>query len=136
MTRRLGYDRVVTRLVRAIAMVLTLALSGVPLVADWCALSCEAAHASVETAAPTCHHAGSATPRIADVPAPCGHDHHPVVVDAATTGAAALRVLPAAISWSMISYASASSISTRAARVERVATSPPLPLTLAFSLRS
>ncbi len=124
-----------TRLARVAAVVVAIAVGSVPLVADWCALSCETAHTAAAEVAPACHHTGSATTRVGDVPAPCGHDHHPVLVDAATTAAAALRVLPATTFLATVSAASVPSIAAVGSRTDRVAISPPLPLTLASSLR-
>lgn len=123
-----------TGLARVVAVVLTLAVSGVPLVADWCALSCEVAHQSTQAAAPTCHHAASSTARLGQIPAPCSHDHHPVVVDAATTGVA-LRVVPAAAAPAASLLLPALSLAIADIAVDRAATSPPLRLTLASSLR-
>lgn len=120
------------------AAALALALATVPLVADWCAVSCESAHAVESGAAansvPACHHQSAPAPRVGQVPAPCGHDHHPVVVDAATT--VALRAVPAI-------FAAGVSIDDPIARVVAAArapahdasNSPPLPLTLATILR-
>src|SRR5689334_8117683 len=93
----MGYDGNVTRFSRlTCAAALTVALGTVPLIADWCAASCASAHASATSDAPACHHSGSIVLRIGEAPRPCNHDHHPAVVDAATTFALASRVLMAA----------------------------------------
>jgi hypothetical protein len=68
-----------------VALAVALAFSAVPLFADWCAISCEAAHSSRNVAGPTCHHGGSSALRIGHLPQPCGHNHHPTVIDATTT---------------------------------------------------
>jgi hypothetical protein len=64
------------------AAVLALAVGAVPLIADWCAATCEAAHTA---GMPSCHHTSSSLSHVGDVPAPCGHNHQPLVVDATTT---------------------------------------------------
>jgi hypothetical protein len=69
------------RVATAIVLVVTL---GATWLADWCALSCEAAGSAATTAEPTCHHADSSVVRIGHAPTPCSHDHHGVVVLAAT----------------------------------------------------
>src|SRR5207253_3064433 len=82
------YTRDMTRFSRATtAIVLALAFAAVPLVADWCAISCEAAHSTTASDAPTCHHTSSTPPRIDHLPTPCGHDNHSAVVDATATTA-------------------------------------------------
>jgi len=84
----------VTRLARAvIASALVLAFGVMPLAANLCAISCEAAHSSAAGAKPTCHHTGSSVPRIGHVPQPCGHDHHPILVDAIATAAATSKII-------------------------------------------
>ena len=118
------------------AAVLALAVGGVPLAADWCAVSCDASHANRTAAAPACHHASAPTPRIGQRPAPCGHDHHPVVVDAATTTVIVSRALPAIAASSINGAAAASIADAPALRRDRaVRPDAPFPLTLAFALR-
>jgi hypothetical protein len=88
------YDSHVTRMIRfAIAMALAWAVAVVPLVADWCAVSCESAHASAAAGLPPCHHSSASIPRVGHVPTPCGHDHHPVVVDASITAIASRAIV-------------------------------------------
>jgi len=72
------------------AIVLALAFGAVPIVAYWCAATCEAARGTTATA-PACHHAGSPVARVGHDPAPCSHQHHPIVVDASATAPNALR---------------------------------------------
>ena len=82
----MGYDGRVTRFSRIVcAVALALTVGTVPLVADWCAAVCESAHGNGPSDAPACHHNTSTVSHIGEVPTPCSHDHHPVVVDAATT---------------------------------------------------
>jgi hypothetical protein len=85
---------VMSRLARAvIAFAAALAFATVPLAADWCAISCEAAHSGTSADTPECHHTGSAAPRVTSAPNPCGQDHHPIVVDATATTPAARTVV-------------------------------------------
>lgn len=76
-----------------IAAVAVFAFSTVPLAADWCAITCEAAH-SARAAAPACHHTASAGLHIGQAPKPCGQDHHVIVLTAATN--------PPDASWSSV----------------------------------
>jgi hypothetical protein len=77
-----------------IAFVLTLAVGAVPLVADWCAASCEAAigGAGSSAAEPSCHHARRTAARIGHHPSSCGQSHNPIVVDATATAARTSRI--------------------------------------------
>jgi hypothetical protein len=133
----MGYDGNVTRLSRLTsAAALTVALGTVPLIADWCAAICESAHASATTGAPACHHSGSTASRIGEAPRPCSHDHHPAVVDAATTFAVATRVLMAVPSVTIHAYDSSSIwVALRDSSIPGDAASSPLALALASSLR-
>src|ERR1051326_2425240 len=80
---RVQYDPSVVRAIRIIsALMLAFAVGGVPMIADWCASSCEAARHS---GAPSRHHASASSARIGRAPRPWGRDHEPVVVDAATS---------------------------------------------------
>ncbi len=64
----------------SVALVLVLAFGAVPLAIDWCAASCEAVQLVTPGDAPPCHHAASTSARMDRLPAPCGHDHHAVVI--------------------------------------------------------
>lgn len=68
---------------RAATLILVMAIGAVPLVAEWCATSCEHTRDASTTTEPTCHHADSPAVRIGQTPTPCGHDHTDVVVLAA-----------------------------------------------------
>jgi hypothetical protein len=70
----------VTRI--AVAAVLALAVTALPLMLDRCAESCEAQQHSLATA-PACHHLTSTGTHITPAPASCGHDHTGTVVTAA-----------------------------------------------------
>ena len=128
------YDSIVTRVTRlATSVVLAIVFATVPLVADWCAAMCDEANAG---ATPSCHHTTSPSPRISQKPAPCSHDHRPVVLDAATaTKSASDR---AAISGPLVSTGLAflprlhAVLSTQRSTVTRA---PLLALTLASALR-
>ncbi len=129
----IGYDGAVTRVVRlATASLLAFVLTTVPLVADWCAISCEAAHSAATNTEPSCHHLNATMPRMADVPAPCGHDHHPVVVDASTTTAIASSAT-VVVSSPVGNLAPAILIPMSVGG--DLTLSPPLPLALASTLR-
>lgn len=120
----------------ATAAALALALVVVPLVADWCALSCEATHAVASADVPACHHQGTSTPHVGDRPSPCSHDHHPVVVDTATSTAVALRVdLAIAAPVASIADPIARVVAPARTPVGDMFEPPPLPLTLATILR-
>jgi hypothetical protein len=127
----------VTRTIRILAtLTLAFAVSVVPLVADWCAASCEMAHPSTTASEPSCHRTASALPHFGQHRLPCGHEHHPIVVDAATTTVPAAQ----AVVMMAISDGDASlPVPTLLARVDPtrlgVAPSPPLDLTLATILR-
>jgi hypothetical protein len=121
----------------AIAIALTLAFGAVPLVADWCAASCEAARSSATAAGPACHHAGSPAGRIGHLPVPCGQGHIPVVVDGAATAPSPQRTpiaMPASAAYVVASVVRAVAVTGRAGPL--VDRSPsPLPLALASALR-
>jgi hypothetical protein len=53
---------------------LAIAIASVPLILDRCATKCEMHHETV-AGAPTCHHPGTTSPRLAQTPGTCGHDH-------------------------------------------------------------
>jgi hypothetical protein len=127
----------VGRLIRPIAAILlAFALGSVPLVADWCAATCEAAHATAASAEPSCHHTASPSPRVGEMPTPCSHDHHPVVVDAATIAAAAVRVaLTHTVPASLASIGASEHVSLCLEADRLPAQSPPLSLELAAVLR-
>ena len=123
------------RLIRiSTAVALALALVTVPVLADWCAASCESALAAASNGAPACHHETAPAPRIGHVPAPCSHDHHPIVVDAATT-----VVLRAVLAISACDASVDNVIARVVAEAHEPAhpasDSPPLPLMLATILR-
>lgn len=118
----------------ATAAVVALTLSLVPLVADWCAATCEAAH---QLSVPSCHHTTSTATRIGEMPAPCGHDHQPMVVDAAT----ATRTTSRAVTMPLVAIDFAVSAMPAPRPPYALATipgdrsSPRLPLALATNLR-
>jgi hypothetical protein len=61
---------------RSVSLVLMIAAIALPLAIDWCAVSCEVAHAHhASTTAPACHHSSSAGAVVDRVPSRCGHDH-------------------------------------------------------------
>ena len=131
------YDEIVTRVARlATAALLAFAMMSAPLVSDWCAITCEAARTVATGAAPSCHHVNIPTPRMTDVPAPCSHDHHPIVVDTAMTTKIVLQA-PVAVMFLVTdvvrSVSPAAPLGTAFGR--DVTPSPPLPLALALTLR-
>src|SRR5437867_2032178 len=73
---------------RAAAVVLALTTGAVPLVADWCAISCETTHAGASARAPSCHHTGGASTRIGDAQRACPNAHRPIVVESAVAATA------------------------------------------------
>jgi hypothetical protein len=118
------------------AMLLTVALGAVPLVADWCAASCEAAHTATAAGEPSCHHSAALLAHIGERALPCGQDHHPIVVDASTVTAigvrAAMTPTVPAVNASLPTLVAP----VRLVRLSRAAVSPPpLDLTLAAVLR-
>src|SRR5581483_1515526 len=131
-----NYDPLVRRSLRTIAAVaLALAVATVPLVADWCAVACEATHAPAAPAA-ACHHAPPAAPTMGRVPAPCGQDHHPVVVDAAATRLAGVRAVPVLACSTAAAWATQSRSASGDTRPDRRCVhAPSLTLALAASLR-
>jgi hypothetical protein len=126
----------VVRLIRTFtAALLTVALGAVPLVADWCAASCEAAH-SATTGEPSCHHSAVPQPRVGARPLPCGQDHHPIVVDASTVAAIGVRAAMTAPVPAINVFAPAVAVRTRSVGGSLdVASSPPLDLALGTVLR-
>jgi hypothetical protein len=120
-----------------IALAVMLAFGAAPLVADCCAISCDAVHASATAAGPTCHHGGSSLPRLGHGQQPCGHDHHLIVVAAAATAAVASRIT---ISVPSSPPDLASSLARLVAMISRAgpalgASRTPLPLALSSALR-
>ena len=83
---------------RCTALLLSLAFAGAPVIADYCAVSCEAAHmddASPSPAHAGHHHAsGAALSSIAQPPQPCGHACNGIV-GTATSGNTASSRAPA-----------------------------------------
>jgi len=75
------YDRAVAFFRRVAAVLVLCAFSAAPVLVDWCAANCETAR---RAGIPSCHHATSSTARISPTPVPCGQDHHPLVLDAAS----------------------------------------------------
>ena len=71
---------------KCVALLLGFAFASASVVADYCKMSCEAAHAGH-------HHASTAPSDIGQPPQPCGHDHHGIVGVAASSGAASVRPL-------------------------------------------
>ena len=135
-TQMRQYDWAVDRGARmVVAISLAMALGFVPLIADWCAASCEAA---LHSGPPSCHHVHSSGAHLAQLPAPCGHDHRPIVVDAATPAQAMSRAFVSpmlATGYSGLDETSTvmggpSAISAPVGRSSR-----PLPLTLSSALR-
>lgn len=133
----MGYDGSVIRFVRlATAALLTASLTAFPLVADWCAISCDAVHVTTAEAAPACHHANSSTPLIGGLPTACGHDHQPIVVAAATAPAGASRLIAAPTSPVTNIVFTGLLVPLSPTMVGRDAnSSPPFPLALASILR-
>jgi hypothetical protein len=126
----------VTRLTRiACVAALALAIGAAPLIADWCVAVCESAH--MGAAAPTCHHVESTTTRIGEHRLPCRHDHHAVVIDAATTPAVPSRaiVLAPAIDLERSSVQPNSGMSNEWSVLDVANSTPPVTLKLASTLR-
>ena len=73
---------------------------------------------------------------MADVPAPCSHDHHPIVVDTTMTTEIVLQV-PVAVMFLVTNVARSVSPATLLGTAfgHDVTPSPPLPLALALTLR-
>jgi hypothetical protein len=125
----------VTRVLRVVAVtMLSVTLGGIPLVADWCATTCETAHAD---GVPACHHARSSMSRIGRAPSPCGHDHRPIVVDAATTTSISSRATTLPVVPAVDAAACAPSVAAIGKYTDPPASqsSPPLSLALASALR-
>ena len=114
------------------AVVLALAFGTVPLVANWCAVMCDAGHAR---AVPACHHMSSATARIGSKPAPCGHDHRPIVLDAATTTKPVNIVVAVPVPTVDILSSDTGPHSLTAAPGDAVTSSPAFELILSSTLR-
>ena len=130
----LRYDPMVTRLLRNIAAaVLVVAVTSMPLLADWCAASCEAARQAGHAA---CHHSSTSLPHIGQEPVPCGHDHHPLVLIAAS----ATSFVPRIPSSPFVDLITERSLNLRHLDGEANSrapsrSSPPLPITLSAALR-
>src|SRR5258707_13049561 len=58
----------------AIAALLAVTITALPIVLDRCAESCEA-HRHSAAVTPPCHHASATGAHVSSVPTPCGHDH-------------------------------------------------------------
>jgi hypothetical protein len=92
---------------------------------------------SHQRGAPSCHHARSAGAHLGRVPAPCGHDHQPIVVDAATTVRTASRAVDAPV----VAINSSASLSAARVAIARGPSppvglvSPSLPLALSIVRR-
>jgi hypothetical protein len=83
---------------RCAALLLGLAFAGAPMVADYCAVTCEATHMGGPSASPAHaghHHASTALFRIGQPPQPCGHDHNGIVGIASSDGASVRALAPA-----------------------------------------
>lgn len=82
---------------RCTALLLSLAFAGAPVIADYCAVSCEAAHMGGASASPAHaghHHAsGAALSSIAQPPQPCGHAYNGIVGTATSDNGAPVRAL-------------------------------------------
>lgn len=80
-------------------LLLSLAFAGAPVIADYCAVSCEAAHMGGASASPAHaghHHAPTPLASIGQPPQPCGHDHNGIVgVVASSDNANARPLTPA-----------------------------------------
>ena len=123
----------------ATAFLLVFAFGNMPLAADWCAATCEAAHAATAVgAAPTCHHTGAAVAWMSGGPKACSHDHNGVLSVAAPSPPPAPphQWKPAAVSNLYVDASSTHRIDTTGRASPRV---PPLiqssPLTLSTILR-
>jgi len=81
---------------RCIALLLSLAFAGAPVLADYCTVSCEAAHTHAAAAASPHadhHHAPAVLFGINQPQQPCGHDHNGIVGVAARSDEASTRAL-------------------------------------------
>jgi hypothetical protein len=81
---------------RCTALLLGLAFAGAPMVADYCAVTCEATHMGGASASPSHaghHHASTALFSISQPPQPCGHDHNGIVGIASSSDSASARAL-------------------------------------------
>jgi hypothetical protein len=78
--RLIGYNRGMFRGGRVgLVAVLAIAIASVPLLLDQCAATCEMHHESVASA-PSCHHSGTASAHLGQMPGTCGHDHNGTTV--------------------------------------------------------
>lgn len=80
-------------------LLLALAFAGAPVIADYCAVSCEAAHMGGASASPAHaghHHAETVLSRIGQPPQPCGRDHNGIVGVAASSADARVQPLTSA----------------------------------------
>jgi hypothetical protein len=118
------------------AALLAIALGAVPLVADWCAASCEAAQSVAAAGEPSCHHGVAPLTRIANRSEPCGRDHHPIVVEASTVTAIGVRAAMTAPVPTITASPAAVPAPARIFRARlNAASSPPVDLTLGAVLR-
>jgi hypothetical protein len=120
-----------------IAVAAVLAFAAVPLAAEWCEISCEAAQSRTAVTEPACHHASSRITRVGHVPTPCGHDHRPSVVDTVATTPAAARaaaLLPASTPAVASAIAPLAALTSWAAPLLRPSAAL-LPLALSSTLR-
>jgi hypothetical protein len=117
------------------ATMLALSLMAVPVVSDWCGISCEAAHTRRSQTASVCHHVNSTTPLVASVPVPCGQNHQPVIVASAATPAAASRAVVAMSPVAKVGCGGSSGTVIATIFHHEAVPSPPFPLVLATVLR-
>jgi len=80
----------------AIAALLALAITVLPVVLDRCADSCQA-HQHIAASTPACHHAASTGAHVSQVPSPCGHDHNATAFAAAKDAAPAGRAFSVSV---------------------------------------
>jgi hypothetical protein len=132
----LRYDGGVIRVLHAAAAAaVAVVLAVVPLVSDWCALSCDQARATMARGVPACHHATTARARVGRPAAPCGHEHHPVVVDAAAAaGVGSRAAAPIAVARTVVESRPPALAGEPTAR-RRCAALPSLSTPLAVPLR-
>src|SRR5665213_288528 len=69
---------------KAVAVLLSIAFAGAPVVLDQCVASCEANAADLASSTPECHHTKAVTTsRVDPSPTPCGRDHNTATTVAA-----------------------------------------------------
>jgi len=131
-------DRLRSMMLRGAALLLSLAFAGAPLVADFCAASCQAAPIAASTgsaghAGHHHHHASAAASHIGQTPQPCGHDHNGVVAAIRTSSDVAHKQLVTPANGVVLPVAlTAASLMTSV--VHRYASnSPPGPLVRGFA---